>query len=267
VHGTPLGASVGGMSRVSLTEEEERVRGILQAVLGCPVEQWDDQSSPGMYDLVARTSAGDAAAEVVSNKNPATRRRMDAGARLVEMTVSSLRHGWRVGVGNRANIGRVRAATPAVLVQLEKLGAFDVDTRRDDNDQVSMLQKLHLTHARVVDAAPAGSVTFFTRMSWVGSVMPTDDLGNYASEVLAANPDVAAKLGRSGLSSRHAVIVVSPDRMDVLMALDDSQAELPTRDPDVSAEITDVWLVPCSPGDRILRWSRGGGWRCVGFTP
>lgn len=254
------------MARVGLSAEEERVRRILQSALDCRVEQWDDQSSPGMYDLVARTPAGDEAAEVVSNKDPAIRQRMAAGRSLAELTAASLTNGWRVAVGNRADIRQIRSRTPAVLAHLEALGVLDVDTRRDDNAYVALLRELHLTHAVVRDELPAGTVSFFTGMSWVGSVMPIDDLAGYASEVLAANPDVAQKLGRSCSGPRHAVIVISPDRMDVLMALDDGQVDLPAIDPDVPEEITDVWLVPCSPGDRILRWTRGGAWQFVGLT-
>ena len=255
------------MASVPLSDEEERVRGILQSSLDCPVDQWDDQSSPGMYDLVARRQARDEAAEVVSNKDPAIRKRMAAGRGLDIVTTSSLTNGWAVGVGNRADIRRVRSETPAVLAQFEALGALDIDTRRDDTAHVALLRKLHLTHAKVTDEVPAGTVSFFTGVSWVGSVMPIDDLADYASEVLAANPDVAEKLSRAPSGSRHAVIVISPDRMDVLMALDDGQADLPGIDPEVPGDITDVWLIPCSPGDRILRWTRGGTWLFVGLTP
>lgn len=257
----------GWVPKVPLTDEEERVRGILQVALSCRVEQWDDQSSPGMYDLVAHTSAGDAAIEVVGNKDERTRKRMDAGRRLTDLSVPTLTSAWRVGVGNDANIKDVRRRTPAALAHLEALGVTDVDVLRDDGANVSLLSALHLTQARVIDGAPAGSVTFFTGMSWVGSVMPIDELASYAEEVLAANADVAPKLGRSGLEGRHAVVVVSPDRMDVLMALDDWQLKVPSAHPHVAEAITDVWLIPCSPGDRIVRWTRGGSWRCVGVTP
>jgi hypothetical protein len=69
----------------------------------------------------------------------------------------------------------------------------------------------------------------FRAPSTSAQAIPADEMVGLCVEFLAGQPDVASKLAASGLSERHAVVVVTADWLDWFVALADGG--LPTSPP------------------------------------
>jgi hypothetical protein len=219
-----------------------------------------------MYDLTLTYPDGrKAAAEVVSTRDRRAMALFVASQRRGYTQDDRLSRGWCVRVEESARLNEVAAKIVPLLQQLERAGVEHADAHFGFGCHVD------LDSAQVVSCWSFGQTTkhppgFYlwppTNGAWVGD---GENIVREVGEFLPTAPDVAAKLAHSGLSERHAVLVVTVDRFALFASLD--CGALPVSRPHLPAGVDCLWLVTMkSPPIRVVYWLADGAWRDATLT-
>jgi hypothetical protein len=245
----------------TLRPEEEWVRRLIEREVGVPVSQHDDGSSPGMHDLdVIHRDRQRAAVEVaaaVDAESTELWNIVNGHGRWVE---PDLVGGWGVHVKPTAR--RLRPGLPPFLRTLEGVGIREFPGRPVEPGLEAVAQRLGVVTARQSGTEYPGSIYVFLDLPLhqvAGYASTTGDaLVEWLEEFLSADAraDVREKLARSGGAERHAFVIVSglsgaPFSVTELLIRDD--APVPTVEPKLPPEVTDVWAAST--------WDRGAGFR------
>lgn len=271
------GKGAGQSERVrELRSEEQWAARMVEAALGLPVRQHDDDSRPGMHDLdIVRPDGSVAAIEVTA----AVDRDSIQLWKLVNncderWIVPSLRGGWMVFLEPTARAKRVFAELPALLADLEAGNVQEIGTSVRKQDQEAPLLdragRLGIVHGRQGGTSYPGSI-------YVSIELPHERRGGFVSTsgdvvpswvtTFLADPeqlDVRVKLDRSGSDERHALVILPgfttvPFGVSDLLWRDDDS--IPSAAPLLPREVTHVWLVTTWAVGTGLRWAPGSGWQ------
>ncbi|MFC5290941.1 hypothetical protein ACFPM7_28155 [Actinokineospora guangxiensis] len=252
---------------LALSEPEEEARARVEAFLGVPVVQHDDQTAPSMPDLrIEYTDRDRGAVEVVRDAQPQAVELSNAiGANGYREDVPGVARIWTAQLHPQARVRRVWAQLPALLAELERLGLRELTgSPFHFNPLEYQLFQMGVEHVLGGDG-PTSAIALCgaVGVAWDGSY---DFLGQWASTVLQENADVASKLSRSGFAERHAYIyaTVAGD-MTAYRALMDKplpgSAEvvggLPASDPVLPDGVDALWL---SGLGRTIVWLPERGW-------
>jgi hypothetical protein len=259
-------------STTGLRPEEEWARRIIEAAVGVPVVQHDDNSREGMHDLEIRyPDAPPAAVEVTAAADGDTIalwNLMNGNGRWIEPEIDG---GWLVTLKPAARAKRIRKELPALLGELEGL---QVNELVHPSDRGGELQRraadLQITHAHHSGTDFPGSIyiTVDLDSERSGGMVPTtgEPVVAWAVDFLAHDDrsDVLRKLARSGAAERHAFLILpgfstAPFAVADLLMRDD--APVPVEAPDLPHEVTDVWLVSTWSSGHALHWSARKGWQ------
>jgi hypothetical protein len=260
----------------SLRPEEDWARQLIASAFGVPVVQHDDGSEAGMHDLdVLHADGSVGAVEVTSaadGDSMALWRLMnDRDERWI---VTGLAGGWMVSLVPEARGRRVWKELPDLLLELEAQGLKELPGRpgggaHPDSHLATVAHALGVARAHQSGTDFPGSIyiTLHRRTELTGGFVAdtSDALVGWLGEFLAlpAQGDVRAKLGRSTAPDRHAFVIVpgfatAPFSVTDPLMRDD--APLPTIDPRLPPEITDVWAASTWRGGAGFRWSTSTGW-------
>jgi len=245
---------------------------IEQSLPGVIVQQHDDGSEDGMYDLTIVYPDGSIAAAEVTTAGDEDyiklAKALDKKAK--GWQVPGLTGTWWVRALPSARAQDLRKQLPDILGGLESSGI-----RRIRGDQSSphalaaMLGKLGVSDATqaVTDQNGKVLVTAEKSSQFMGSLLPAtgDPLAVWLGEWLAepSQNDNAWKLGRSDAAEKHLFVLVPsftpPSVVSVLLA--EASPPLPTIPPDLPSGITHVWVMSMwIDWGNGLRWSPDGGW-------
>jgi len=183
--------------------------------------------------------------------------------------VESLVGGWSVSIEPSARVKRVLQELPNLLLSFEQTGVRDFHIGRSTTPSDTLARQLRVVRALQSPTDFPGSIYVtpelaLDRMS--GMVAENgDDLAEWVSEFLTgpAQQDVRHKLASSGAAETHAVVLFpgfSPAPFAVTDLLMRDDAPLPTIDPRLPPEITDVWAMSDWTAGVGFRWSRLTGW-------
>jgi hypothetical protein len=263
-------------SHRGLRPEEEWVRKILQAALAVPVEQHDDQSMPGMYDLRILYPDGSAGAvEVTATADG----EMIAFSRAIDWEawdVAELRGVWAVWAAASARVKtRLKNELPLVLGTFEMAGV-----RRFSPDftpgvpGAALAADLGVMHAHRGGTRSPGRIHLSVDLPFerASGFVPTtgDPLAEWVTTFLASPrcEDVRRKLRESGTRETHVFVLIpglvadAPFAVIELVMQDD--APLPLVDPEVPTEISNVWASTPGQTGTVFRWSPAAGWSTFG---
>lgn len=248
-----------------LRAEEEWVAACLRAALPeVTVEQHDDNSSQGMYDLSLADAGGPfGACEITAAADPESIELWNllngADQRWIEPSVLG---GWMVTVSPDCRAKPLKEQLPGLLRELEQ-----ADKEGDRADVISRLQSL-----AVVAASQGG--TAFPGSIYLTIQLPAERAGgavaNTGNGLLAwlndwlLEPKQASKLDkldRSQLPERHLYILLpgftsAPFSASDLLMRDD--APLPTAAPSIPSQITHLWLMSTWNSGDIFHWCPSG---------
>lgn len=248
----------------------------MSAILGVPVEQHDDGSRPGMHDLnILYTDLPAAAVEITSAADAemiAFYRRMNEG-RWIEPALAG---GWAIHVHRSAQWKRLERELPGLLRSWEEAGVHQFRPGRGTPDE-RLAAELRLTSAFRSGTSFPGSIYVMADIPPEragGFVQPTGDaLAEWLSEFLhsPARAGDRRKLALSRAAETHVFVIVpglaaeAPFHVLDLVMRDD--APLPTVDPRLPDEITDVWAATAAPSGTGFRWSEATGWLSFAKPP
>ena len=257
---------------IELRPEEEWARQIIEAAVGAPVVQHDDNSREGMYDLEIRyANRPVAAVEVTAAADGQTIALWNhLNGRSERWIEPNLKGGWMVTLRSGARAKRIRKELPNLLGELEALQVGELfRPTRPSNELERLAADLHIAHAIQGGTDFRGSIYITVDLDSERSVgmVPTtgEAVVSWASAFLthADRRDVLAKLARSEAAERHAFVLVpgfstAPFAVVDLLMRDD--APVPTRDPELPDEVTHLWLVSTWSSGQALHWSQPTGW-------
>jgi hypothetical protein len=255
------------MGRGASKDGDEHLAGLLlRAVLGVDVRQHDDGTSDSMYDLdVIYPDGRLSAAEAVSTRDRRALAQLAAVTKLGYVREPRLARFWWVQVSERANLKRTRAAIVPLLLHLERQGIDRVPRHgfgslRDDLDAISV-ESCRSNHP--TNRHPPGFYLWpGPRGAWAGD---GEKIVREANDFLATVTDVAAKLRASGASERHAVVIVTVDRFEFFVAVENGH--VPTTRPELPDGIDCLWLVTLkTPPLQAVYWLNDGPWAAVSLT-
>lgn len=256
--------------------EEQWAAAVIAAALdGATVDQYDDGSQPGMYDLdVTYQDGRRAAVEVTAAADAASIELWNiVNGKPGRWIEPSFRGGWMVALEPTARAKRIRSELPGFLRRLEERSVPEVRVegwRRNVSPLEVEAKSLGIADAHQGGSDYPGSIylTIQEPDERVGHIIDVtgSDVPTWTGSFLAATKqaDVLAKLARSGLEERHAFILLpgfttAPRGVvDMLMIEDDST---PDGAPSLPPEVTHVWLVSLWNLGRGLRWSPDQGWQ------
>ena len=250
---------------------EQGALAVIGAHLGVKVVLHDDQSEPGMYDLRAELGGGRfAAIEVTAAEDE--RRAADFGALAGGrgfVRAPQLKFGWVVYLYEGARISEVRRQAPALLVEIERIGATELTASRgwlDDGELEDLRERfagcgVDAVHQHLWVDPGVIRMVGPAYATWLS--MDPDDVVTFVESFVESRPSDVAKLGRSNADERHIFIwsgVFSTAERELrALALDVSQ--LPTRAPQLPLEVTHVWVAgETARPSRIVHWSPTLGW-------
>jgi hypothetical protein len=256
-----------------LRPEEEWVRQVVASTIGTVVRQHDDQSRAGMYDLSIEYPSGDLAALEVTaaadgeslalwNLLNGTR------GRWIDPAIVG---GWMVSLYPTARAKVLRTRLPVLLLELERVGRRELRPNRlNRSDRISVeATALGVAHAYQGGTDYPGSIYTTIELPTErsgGFVANTGDaLADWLGDFLVHEDrqDVREKLRASKLSERHVFVIlpgfaaVEFSVMDLLMRDD---APLPSRMPQLPAEVTHAWIASTWSTGSGMRWAPDTGW-------
>ncbi|OHV28441.1 hypothetical protein BCD49_37985 [Pseudofrankia sp. EUN1h] len=254
----------------------------LQAALGVKVVRNDDQSPQprrsrqprpnGRHDLTITYADGRrAAVEVVSTRDETAMGFSAASTSYT--TVSRLTRTWVLVVSPEARIKDLKREAPAALARLEENGTTSLEGRGISDRRPQELRRLRVVSCVSTPPAEGNKAGFYLvqdfTAGWSGGSSDHGDLVvQRCNELLASaeKADVPRKLLASGLSERHAVVVVTFDWLDSLGSIE--SGALPRIAPTLPKGVDRLWLViPREPGPiRAIYWLGDGRWRDVVLT-
>jgi hypothetical protein len=258
----------------SLPEEEAWVRDNLrEALVGSAVDQHDDNSEPGMYDLTITYPVGTIGAVEVTAAADSQQLELwklvgGRGERWIEPDLDG---GWLIRILPSTRARTLIRQLPDLLRGLEREGRREIWGDKGSADQWSALAG-QLSIIQALQAATTdyrGSIYVMPpeRLAQMGGYSPVtgDALASWLSGWVKdpSQADNLGKLARSGASERHLFILVpgfNPAPFAVNDLLIAPGAPLPTIPPTLPAEITHIWTMSTwSTGDGF-RWSPESGW-------
>jgi hypothetical protein len=240
---------------------------------GTRVEQNDDNSEPGMYDLkITYPDGRTAALEVTSAANPnalALGKLIYGQGRWIAPGITKA---WWVDVLPTCNAKRLRKKLPALLSAFEAAGITEVDTDRlwERQPGTEPAKALDVVKARYMEATDyPGSIylNIHFPMEMMGGFVP--DNGNALAEWISgwcidpARPDNLAKLAHSGEGERHLFVIVvglGSEPFAVTDMLIRDSAPPPEIDPVLPDEVTHVWIMSTWGTGSGFRWAPDAGW-------
>jgi hypothetical protein len=230
------------VSRPTESPDEELARDIVSTVLGVPVERFEDGTAPGQVDALIHYSDREAALEVVADHDPVYNKQPDALRRTKDqIEVSGLRKSWMVLLSRRANINRVKAALPELLLDFQD----NPPPRRRPWDEPSELDRLGLTKAWPMDRSPVSGRVWLVPQAWGGFAGTEHTIGEWVTKVLRREADVVAKLAaHPDVAERHAFIWATPTSdMEVQTQLESGDDHpFPVTGPKLPGGVTHVGL-------------------------
>lgn len=252
--------------------EEVWAAAMVSAALCAEVRHHDDGSSDSQYDLdIIRPGFPVAAAEVVAAADSASIelwKLMNGGDG--RWLIRNLRGGWMVTVMATARYRRLRAELPALLAKLEEAGLTALPGAAGGAGLDRVARDLQVASAWQGDTSFPGSVYLSIELpsERSGGIVSEsgDPLSKWLGEFLRepGQADVLSKLRRSGADQRHAFVLLpgfSTAPFPVTDILMRSDAALPSRAPDLPAEITHLWAVSTWNSGDGMRWAPEVGWR------
>lgn len=254
-----------------LRGEEQWARTIIHDALAVPVEQHDDGSAPGMYDLdVMYPDRPWAAVEIVAAADAEsiqTWKLMNGRGEGRRWVVDGLQGGWLVTILPSASAKGLWKRLPPLLAELESQGVRRL-TDEDLADEVA-------DELGVIDAWQSGTdypgsiyVTIEIPAERSGGVVP--DTGNALAAWIGqfllepGQGDVLRKLGRSSAPEKHAFVIVpglTTAPFGVADLLLRSEAPVPVEPPMLPSPVTCVWTVSTWNSGGGFRWSPDDGWQ------
>jgi hypothetical protein len=243
----------------------------MEGALGVAVTAHDDNSRPGMYDLrIDYPDRDPGAVEVTAAADPAALelwRIINAGEQWVE---DGLVGGWAVGIDRHADARRLRRELPMLLKELEARGWQRLERRYPPHRLELYARELGVVRVwRSPTTSVPGSI-------YVTIHLPNEQTGGFISDSTDAvaswiglflyddkRSRVRRKLALSGASERHAFVVVvgfADADFSVTEPLMREGAPLPSHDPTLPDEITDVWLASTWSAGVGFRYSTSMGW-------
>ena len=254
-----------------LRGEELWAAKMIEMEVKASVQQHDDGSHPGMYDLDIMLPGGaTAAVEVTAAADQDAVEQwnlMNGGGR---WTVEGLRGGWMVGVRIGSSWKRLKIDLPGLLGELEALGIprLDIENRTATGLE-PLAVELGIENAHQSGTGFPGSIymTFDMPSERIGGMVPAkgDGLAAWLSDFLreARQADVLRKLASSDRDERHAFILLpgfntAPFVVNDLLVR--TKPPLPTLRPELPAEVTHVWAVSTWTAGVGIRWSPDLGW-------
>jgi hypothetical protein len=259
---------------MSLPEEEAWVRDNLrQALPGCAIDQHDDNSEPGMYDLTIAYPDGTIGAVEVTAA--ADSQQVEpwklVGGRGKRWIEPDLYGGWLIRILPSTRAKNLLRQLPDLLRGLVREGLREIWGDKASADQWSALAG-QLSILQAVQAAATdypGSIYVMPpdRLAQMGGYSPAtgDALASWLSEWVKdpSRADNLGKLARSGASERHLFVLVpgfNPAPFAINDLLISPGAPIPTIQPALPAEITHIWTMSTwSSGDGFM-WSRATDW-------
>lgn len=270
--------------------EEELVRLTVRQALGVPVEQHDDQSQPGMYDLdICYSDRPWAALEVTSDVD---RMAMSTLGTLDKRNRSSwessrITRDWGLYTTSHVSVRALEREVEDALALFEQSGLHQLDeyalqeryaiamlTGARPDAVVTAWAGLHqagVISAYSYEAAGKPTVSVYTNVGGGGWNGDPDVVVPWI-EGFCRDPERAdnlLKLSRAAdIDGAHLAVLarLRDDLFEVWSALDAYRRPelLPTRAPTLPSPITAVWLFARPPrGSSALTWSQGNGWRRV----
>lgn len=244
---------------------------ISNVLFNVEVRQHDDQSRDSMYDLdLIYPDGSKAAVEVTSavdGESVALWKLMNGGGRWQE---PSLVGGWSVSLAPSARAKLIKSRLPILLADFELRGLTRFESSTFPADpRDAFARSLGVASAWQGPTDYPGSVYLTVELPSErsgGMVADTGDaLATWLSEWTheSHQDDNRRKLASSGATERHLFILVSgfttaPFSVTDLLMRD--HAPLPTIDPELPDEITDVWVMSTWNSGDGFRWSPRTGW-------
>jgi hypothetical protein len=253
--------------------EEAWARAIISAELGLPVEDHDDGSSPGMYDLTIDPQGRRGAVEVTACADPESTETWNLmNGRADVWVVDGLRGGWLVTVLPSCRVRQLKAELPTLLRRLEADDITDLDLADGPTSDwlEPLIERLGITSAYQGETSRPGSIYLTLELvsERAGGQVPSngDAVAAWCGAFLRdpKQADVLDKLRRSGASERHAFVFVpglTPAPWPVPYLLMADPVPLPTIAPDLPSDVTNVWVASKWSTTTGLRWSPDVGWR------
>ncbi|MEO7803425.1 MAG: hypothetical protein ABIS18_03055 [Actinomycetota bacterium] len=257
-----------------LRPEEEWARRVIEADLGLTVRQHDDGSVAAMHDLdIIRGDEKAAAVEVTAAADAESIEWWNlANGTDGRWIAEGIRGGWMISAEPSSKVKRLRSELPKLLSTLESQGIDSIsveDWRTSERPEVKYARSLGVATARQGGTDFAGSIYLTVQLPIERSAgFVADDadaaaawIGTFLRE--PEQSDVLVKLSHSGCNERHAFVILpgftsAPFPVFDLFIRD--EAPLPTINPDLPPEVTDVWIVSTWTSGQGLSWSKSG-WR------
>ncbi len=245
--------------------EEEWARQMIEAELGCPVIEHDDNSVPSMYDLridYGNTSVPVEVVQAADGQSIAAWKTIhEPGGVWID---DSLLGGWNLRLNPAARLRNKKPQIIALLAQLETRG---MNGLHDDAD-IETARRLGVLRASRASTTRPGSVYVMVdrpsqAAGWVTS--KSDCVSEWIGEFLAdpSRADVCHKLAMSESAEAHAMVLVhgfTNAPFGVVDALISDTSELPFKDPALPSPISHVWIVSMWTLGHGFRWSSEAGW-------
>ena len=251
------------MSRPTESPDEELARDVVSKVLGVPVKRFEDGTAPGQVDALIYYSDRDAALEVVADHDPDYNKQQDALRRTKDqIEVSGLRKSWMVLLSRRANINRVKAALPELLLGFQD-NPPPQRPQRQPWDEPSELDRLGVTKAQPMDRSSVSGRVWLVPQAWAGFAGTEHTIGEWVTKVLRREADVAAKLAaHPDVAERHAFIWATPiSDMEVQTQLEPGDDHpFPVTAPTLPDGVTHIWTAGQLFSQGALAWSAHRGW-------
>lgn len=252
---------------------EEWAARCISKALRAEVEEHDDGSAPGMYDL--RIVFPDREPGAVEVTAAADQQSIQIGKLVYDgerWIIPDIAGGWIAGVIPTASMKRLRVDLPALLQSLESQGIREPrpDLWWEPGPHKGALRALGVAYLSQGETDHAGSIYLMVEQDQerTAGVSPLDGqpLLDWLADWLA-RPDKAdnlAKLKASNADERHLFLIL-PEFADApfgvvdLLMRDDSP--LPDADPNLPPDITHIWVLSTwNFGNTGVRWAPGAGW-------
>jgi hypothetical protein len=241
--------------------DEQLARQIVETVLGVPVTRFDDGTLNSQVDALIHYPDREAALEVVADHDPDYNAQQDALRRTKDqIQASGLRKSWMVLLNHKANINRVKAALPELLLDLQD----NPPPRRQPWDlEPSELDRLGITRAWPMDPSTVPGRVYLVPQAWGGFPGTEHTVGEWVTKFLRDQDDVPRKLmDHREVPERHAFIWATfRSAMEVQTQLEPGDDHpFPLTAPTLPEGVTHVWVAGRLFSQGALAWFPDRGW-------
>ncbi|WP_152520781.1 hypothetical protein [Nocardiopsis halophila] len=256
-----------------MRNEEAWAQVCMQVALpGVEVSHNDDGRADAVHDFnLFRGGHRFAAVEVTTAADSASLalwKIMNGGGRWIR---EDLDGGWLVALTSTARAKRIWADLPALLVELERLGAQNLsDLHGYSRHLINRAQRLGVVHAHQSATDYPGSIYITIELPLERSGGMVGDTGDAFARWVGSwlrqpsQADNLSKLQRSGADERHLFLIlpgftVAPfEAYDPLMR---PSGPLPAVAPSMPKEITHLWVMSTWNSGDVFFWSPEKGWK------